>query len=174
MVFFAFALLANLIGAPFNGLLASAVERRLRAGKAGNLVESGFSWAALGKEFGTSIRSELRKLAYFLPRAIGLLLLYLIPVVNIAAAVFLAGFQLVDAGAWLPGLSDGQSRSGFQSPAASDPPVAPDQPRIRGNGLGRIAHTTGESFCDARRGGRCDPHVGRPGVGFQPSGHRST
>jgi CysZ protein len=81
VVFFGFAVLGNLIAAPFNGLLAEAVERKLT----GRSTEAGGGLARLAKDAVASIASELRKLLYFALRAVPLLILSLIPVVNVAA-----------------------------------------------------------------------------------------
>src|SRR5690606_25468826 len=82
IVFFTFTLLANLIAAPFNGFLAEKVE----------VVERGedpfpaFSWGELLAMVPRTLGRELRKLAYFLPRALALLILSLIPGLNLVAA----------------------------------------------------------------------------------------
>lgn len=81
VVFFGFAVLGNLIAAPFNGLLAEAVERKLT----GQSLEAGGGLARLAKDAVASIVSELRKLLYFALRAVPLLILFLIPVANVAA-----------------------------------------------------------------------------------------
>jgi len=81
LVFYTFSLLTNLIAAPFNGLLAEAVERKLT----GRSTEAGGGLARLAKDAVASIASELRKLLYFALRAVPLLILSLIPVVNVAA-----------------------------------------------------------------------------------------
>jgi len=78
-VFFCFALLANLIAAPFNGLLAEAVERRLRRARGETVSMPESDWHSLIGDAGASIVSELGKLAYFLPRALALALLGLFP-----------------------------------------------------------------------------------------------
>ena len=79
VVFYTFTVVANLIAAPFNGLLAERVEHLLT----GRVPESGF--ASLWREIGPALRSELRKLAYFLVRAVPLLILFLIPGLNLLA-----------------------------------------------------------------------------------------
>ena len=79
--FFGFAVIGNLIAAPFNGLLAEAVEMKLR----GQPLESGGGWKKLAREFFSSLASELRKLLYFSIRAVPLLILMLVPGVNIIA-----------------------------------------------------------------------------------------
>lgn len=81
LVFFLFSILANLIAAPFNGLLAEAVERHLN----GEVPPPGGSLLGVLKETPAAILDELRKIAYYLIRAVPLLILYLIPPLNIAA-----------------------------------------------------------------------------------------
>ena len=83
VVFYTFTVIANLIAAPFNGLLAEKVEGYL----SGAAPASGGDWKALVKDILPSIASELRKLSYFLLRAIPLLILFLIPGVNLVAPV---------------------------------------------------------------------------------------
>jgi CysZ protein len=82
MVFFSFNLLANIIAAPFNGFLAEKVEIVAR----GEDNFPAFSWSELAAMVPRTLSRELRKLSYFLPRSIGLLILSFIPVLNIAAA----------------------------------------------------------------------------------------
>ncbi|WP_413043170.1 sulfate transporter CysZ [Pseudomonas sp. YJ42] len=82
MVFFTFTLLANIIAAPFNGFLAEKVETVAR----GEDSSPPFSWAELLAMLPRTIGREARKLAYFAPRAIALLILSFIPVVNLFAA----------------------------------------------------------------------------------------
>ena len=83
VVFFGFAVVGNLIAAPFNGLLAEAVEMKLR----GRPFDSAGGWKKLARELFASIASELRKLTYFTVRAVPLLILLLIPGVNVIATV---------------------------------------------------------------------------------------
>lgn len=80
-IFYGFSILANLIAAPFNGLLAEAVECHLT----GTSLHS--DWRQLLRDIIPSIMSELRKLLYFTLRAVPLLLLLLVPLVNVAASV---------------------------------------------------------------------------------------
>lgn len=82
MIFFSFTLIANLIAAPFNGLLAEKVEVLIR----GQDNFPAFSMAELLALVPRTLGRELRKLLYFLPRATGLLLLSLIPGVNLLAS----------------------------------------------------------------------------------------
>ncbi|OEC35736.1 CysZ protein [Pseudomonas cuatrocienegasensis] len=82
MVFFTFTLLATIIAAPFNGFLAEKVETVVR----GEDVSPPFSWRELIAMVPRTLGREMRKLGYFLPRALGLLILSFIPVVNLIAA----------------------------------------------------------------------------------------
>lgn len=82
VMFFSFTLLANIIAAPFNGFLAEKVEVVLR----GRDDFPSFSWAELLAMVPRTLGRELRKLAYFLPRAIPLLILTFVPVLNLVAA----------------------------------------------------------------------------------------
>ena len=89
LVFYTFSLLTNLIAAPFNGLLAEAVERHLD----GRPLQEAGGWQALLKDILPSLFSELRKLLYFALRALPLGLLFLIPAVNLAAPFLWALFS---------------------------------------------------------------------------------
>ena len=88
IIFYTFSLITNLIAAPFNGMLAEAVEKHLT----GQPIETG-GWKALVKDIVPSLVSELRKLLYFVLRAIPLGLLFLIPGVNLAAPFLWALFS---------------------------------------------------------------------------------
>jgi CysZ protein len=81
LVFYTFTVIANLIAAPFNGLLAEKIERYL----GGELPDQPGGMKQVMKDFFPALISELRKLFYFLLRAIPLLILFLIPVVNVVA-----------------------------------------------------------------------------------------
>jgi len=89
VVFYGFTLLANLIAAPFNGLLAEAVERHLT----GKPVADSGDWKKLIKDILPAIFSELRKLLYFVLWAIPFGILFLIPGINLAAPVLWALFS---------------------------------------------------------------------------------
>ena len=71
MVFFTFTLVANIIAAPFNGFLAEKVEVVVR----GEDTFPAFSWGELAAMVPRTFSREMRKLGYFLPRAIGLIVL---------------------------------------------------------------------------------------------------
>ncbi len=89
VVFFSFSMIANLIGAPFNGMLAEAVERHL----AGQVVEQEGDWKALLKNIVPALVDELRKILYFLLRAIPLGVLFLIPGINLIAPFLWLAFS---------------------------------------------------------------------------------
>ncbi len=99
MVFFSFTMLANIIAAPFNGFLSEKVETVVR----GTDDFPPFSWGELIAMIPRTLSREMRKLGYFLPRAIGLFILSLIPVVNLIAAplwllfgVWMMAIQYID------------------------------------------------------------------------------
>ena len=79
VVFYTFTVVANLLAAPFNSRLSARVEELLTGTRP---PEGDGSIAA---EILPALLMELRKLFYFLLRAIPLLILFLIPVVNVAA-----------------------------------------------------------------------------------------
>lgn len=86
VIFFLFSLVANVIAAPFNGLLAEAVERRLRAERGEQMASAKFKLSDVMRDASVSVLSEFRKLGYFLPRALAIGLLYFVPGLNLAAA----------------------------------------------------------------------------------------
>ncbi len=83
LVFYGFSLVANLIAAPFNGLLAEKVELHLTGRP---LSEGGGLNRAL-RELVPTLIDELGKLLYALLWAIPFLILFLIPGINLAAPV---------------------------------------------------------------------------------------
>lgn len=83
ILFFGFSLVANLIAAPFNGLLAEKAEVLVR----GHAVElPTLSARELLAMAPRAFMRELRKQGYFLSRGLLLLILSLIPGVNLVAA----------------------------------------------------------------------------------------
>lgn len=89
---FVFTLVANLIGAPFNGLLAERVEAHLTGAGPG----ASPPWLTLIKSVPRQMGSEVRKLLYLLVCIVPLLLLQFVPVINFIAPVLLFLF-----GAWM-------------------------------------------------------------------------
>jgi CysZ protein len=92
VVFFSFSMIANLVGAPFNGPLAAAVERYLDNGSLQEKSPPG----SLIKDSAAAILNELHKIGYFLLRAIPLWILFLIPGLNLVAPILWLFFS-----AWL-------------------------------------------------------------------------
>ncbi len=81
IIFSCFTMIANLLGAPFNSMLAEAVEARLSDQELVNGSNS------LMKDALISFKSEAVKLVFFTVRALPLLILFIIPGLNIAAPV---------------------------------------------------------------------------------------
>jgi len=81
VLFFAFSLLANIVAAPFNGLLAEAVEVHLT----GEQLDGDSGWKKMLAELVPTFIDELRKLLYLLAWTIPFLILFLIPGINIIA-----------------------------------------------------------------------------------------
>ena len=86
--YFTFTVIANLIGAPFNGFLAERVEAHLK----GDAYEP-FDSGNFIKEIVPALLNELGKISYFLLWAIPLLILFIIPVLNLAAPFLWAFFM---------------------------------------------------------------------------------
>lgn len=87
VVFYAFSVVANLIAAPFNGLLAERVEKLANPAGAARPTP-GPAW----QEVVLSPLTEVRKLLYFIGWAIPLLILSFLPAINVAAPVLWALF----------------------------------------------------------------------------------
>lgn len=98
IVFYTFTVIANLIAAPFNGLLAEKVERYL----GGEMPRQPGGIGQVMQDLLPALLSELRKMLYFLLRAIPLLILFLIPVLNLAAPFLWIAFS-----AWFMALEYG-------------------------------------------------------------------
>lgn len=81
IVFYTFTLVANLIGAPFNSVLAEKIEQKL----GGHPINQDSSLIELASGSVKSIFAEIRKLAYLVVWVIPLLVLFLIPGINLFA-----------------------------------------------------------------------------------------
>lgn len=79
LVFQVFTLVANLLGAPFNALLAARIEKMLTG--APPPEQPGSLLAAVGP----AIHGELGKIGYLVSRGLPLLLLFLVPGLNLLA-----------------------------------------------------------------------------------------
>jgi len=76
---FSFTLIANLIAAPFNGLLAEKIQLQLTSNKPKEQALLTLIPRAIGR--------QCRLLLYNLPRMLGLLILFMIPVINLIAPI---------------------------------------------------------------------------------------
>ena len=92
VIFFCFSIVANLIAAPFNSFLAEAVESKL----SNTLLTDAGGIKAIPGEIIKAMKSESRKFPYFTIRAIPLLLLFFIPIGQVAAP-----FLWVLFGSWM-------------------------------------------------------------------------
>lgn len=86
--YFTFTVIANLIGAPFNGILAERVEAHLK----GDTYQP-FDSGSFIKEIVPALINELGKISYFMLWAIPLLILFVIPVLNLTAPFLWAYFM---------------------------------------------------------------------------------
>ncbi len=83
MLAYGFVIVANLIGSPFYGYLAELTEKHLT----GQEVNTDDSWAQIVRDIPRALWREVQKILYYLPRAAGLLIIGVIPVVNLVAAL---------------------------------------------------------------------------------------
>jgi len=87
-IFFTFTLVANIIAAPFNSLLAEAAEKQLT----GETPSNG-SWLVALREAPGIMLDAVRKLILFVLVAIPLFLLFLIPGINLIAPFIWGAFS---------------------------------------------------------------------------------
>lgn len=80
-LFYSFTLLANLIGSPFNAILAARVEEKLTGNRPAKSDES------LLQALAPAVLGELGKILYFITRALPLLVLFFVPGLNILVTV---------------------------------------------------------------------------------------
>jgi len=78
-MFFSFTLITNLVGAPFNGLLAQRIEEKLT----GQVLANPSSLLQVVKDFGPAVLGELQKYVYFLFIAFLLMIVFFIPGPNL-------------------------------------------------------------------------------------------
>ena len=83
-----FSAILNLIASPFNGLLSEAVETKVT----GAVIPD----EAMGQLIARTLQREFKKLGYFIPRYLGLLVISFIPVINVVSPVLWFIF-----GAWV-------------------------------------------------------------------------
>lgn len=89
LIAYTFVFVATLIGAPFYGLLATEVEKYLT----GKEPAQSISWRGLLMSFPRSIAREFAKLWYYVPRALALFLVCLIPLIAPFSPVLWALFS---------------------------------------------------------------------------------
>jgi len=87
--FFICLMLANLIAAPFNSLLAEALLNRLHPGS----IAMSTGLIDTIRTVPTEIASEVKKLGYFVVRSLPLLILFLIPGLNVIAPFLWLAFS---------------------------------------------------------------------------------
>ncbi len=85
VVFFAFTIVANVFGAPFNGVLSEKIEQQISNEKISPSDDRNQGYLVLLRGARIGISNEIRKLFYIAIRAIPLLLLFIIPGINIFA-----------------------------------------------------------------------------------------
>ena len=88
IVFFSFSIIANLLAAPFNGVLAESVERKLSG-----QPPIALSWQEILKDAPLSLLNEIRKITYFLVWMIPLFILSWVPVINLIAPILWITFS---------------------------------------------------------------------------------
>ncbi|GAA3971648.1 sulfate transporter CysZ [Allohahella marinimesophila] len=92
-----FVLLATLVGAPFYAILAERVEQQERAARGGPVEKSitqPNTVAQLVKVLPLALARETRKLMYYLPRALLLLIVSFIPGINTVAPLLWLAFSM--------------------------------------------------------------------------------
>lgn len=89
LMFYSFSVGVNILAAPFMAFLAEKVEEH----QTGKQFDEDMSFSGIMSMIGRSLKRELQKLGYFLPRFLGLLLLSFIPVINIVTPFLLMLFS---------------------------------------------------------------------------------
>jgi len=89
IIFFAFTLVANIVGAPFNGLLSERVEEHLTGIKSD---QSG-GWRKMINNFIPILIAELKKLLYIILLMSLYSLIFIIPVINVIAPILWVVFS---------------------------------------------------------------------------------
>ena len=92
LLYFTFTIVANFISAPFNGILAEAVEEHIT----GNKILDDSPWHTAITSAPKAIKEELNKLLYSITRSLPFMFFFLIPGVNFIASALWMVF-----GAWL-------------------------------------------------------------------------
>lgn len=88
MTLYFFSAVLNLVASPFNGLLSEAVETKF----SGAVIPD----EPIRQQVSRTLQREIKKLGYFIPRYLGLLIISFIPMINIISPVLWFAF-----GAWV-------------------------------------------------------------------------
>ncbi|MFK7815875.1 MAG: sulfate transporter CysZ [Gammaproteobacteria bacterium] len=96
VIFFTFTIIANVFGAPFNGVLSEKIEQKITGQQLSLNDHQGEGYLKLLSGARIGISNEFRKLFYIAIRAVPLLLLFIIPGINIFAPFIWFMF-----GAWI-------------------------------------------------------------------------
>lgn len=86
-----FSALANIIAAPFNSFLAEKVESELRG-----IPAESMPWSDVIKDIPRTLQREWTRIKYYIPRALLILIISFVPVINVAAP-----FLWFIFGAWM-------------------------------------------------------------------------
>jgi len=89
IVFFVFTLVANIVGAPFNGLLSERVEEHLT----GKKPDQSGGWRKMINNLVPTFIAEIKKLLYILLLTALYLLLFIVPIVNLIAPILWTFFS---------------------------------------------------------------------------------
>lgn len=107
IAFYTFTMFANIIASPFNSLLAQRVEEHLTGVPS---AESETSLILVLKEIVPAILGEIKKIVYFITRAIFILMITFIPMVNIISPIiwfiFSAWYLMLEYGDYPMGNHD--------------------------------------------------------------------
>ncbi len=128
-IFFGFTMLANIVAAPFNAVLAVKVEEQLRGGQARS---ADIVWYMIVTR---AVSREFSKILYFLPRLLGLVILTLIPVINVIASPLLILF-----GAWMMAVEYSDFSADNQGMAFKDLRDRLGQKRFNSLGFGIVVY----------------------------------
>jgi len=82
-IFFTFTIVVNLLSAPFNGALSSAVEQHIQGS---NAVQNDMPWHTILTTLPAVLYDEWKKIYYSLSRSIPFLILFFIPGINFLAS----------------------------------------------------------------------------------------
>lgn len=129
IAFYTFSIIANLIAAPFNGVLAEAVEKHLT----GQALPAGTGFLQAMREAPQALMDEVGKQLYFIKWLIPLLLLFVVPVINLAAPFLWALFS-----AWMLALEYNDYPMGNHGMKGVEQRQVLRQKRMRSLGFGGV------------------------------------